>query len=335
MTLAEVHLISGGELHGPADLEVGGPVGLEEDSPGGIAFAENATYLLRAEASQAAALLLPKGLASQVKPYISVDSPRVAFFKLSEAAQLPLPLNPGVHPTAVVDPMAKVDSSAQIGAYAVVERRATIGAGARIYAFAYVGEACEVGMDCVVYPHAVLYSQVRLGARSIVHAGAVLGADGFGYANVNGSRVKVPQIGKVEVGEDCEIGALTTIDRATLGSTKIGRGTKLDNLVQVAHNVSMGEDCAIAAQSGIAGSASLGDRVLVAGQSGVADHVSIASDVVLEARSAALQHLSEPGNYIGVPAKPGSEAKRALLLVSKLPELLSRLRIVEKRLNEK
>lgn len=335
MTLGEVAELLGGELHGPADLAISGPVALDCVGPGGIAFAESPRYLSIGEQGGASALLLPANLSSTLKPYVTVADPRAAFFRLLVTAKRPLPINPGIHPTAVVDAQASVDPSAQIGAYAVIERNAKIGPGSKVFAFAYIGERCIIGDDCTIYPHAVLYQDVRLGSRVTVHAGAVLGADGFGYARDGQQRIKIPQIGSVVVEDDCEVGALTAIDRATVGETNLKRGVKIDNLVQIAHNVSIGQGSVIASQTGIAGSAKVGERVMMAGQVGIADHMTIADDVVLAARSAVLQDIDQAGEYIGTPARPSAEGKKAMLLVSKLPELFQRLRKLERRDDKK
>lgn len=231
-TLGGLADLLGGELHGPADLPIARPAPAHGEDPQGIAFCESDDYIAKAEASGVGAILVPRG-ATTHKPSIAVDSPRAAFGMLLAMAARPLPLNAGVHATAVVSAEAQVHETAAIGPYAVVERGARIGAGVRIYPFAYIGEDCDVGDQATIYPHAVLYQDVEIGARTIIHAGAILGADGFGFVWDGRRRVKVPQVGRVEIGADCEIGAGTTIDRATAGATRIGRGTKLDNLVQI------------------------------------------------------------------------------------------------------
>lgn len=333
MTLGLVAGFFGAELHGPADLEISGPVDVDSFEPGGIAFAESEAFLAKAEASQAAALILPRHLRSEVKPYIVVDNPRICFRALLEREDRSLPLPRIVHPTAVISTSAKVDPTASIGAYVVIEGGAVVGAGCRVYPFTYVGEECVLEERCTLYPHVVLHKKVRLGAGTTVHAGAVLGADGFGYTWDGSRHVKEPHIGRIDIGQEAEIGALTAIDRAKMGVTRIGSGTKIDNLVQVAHNVQIGENCAIAAQVGIAGSARIGDGVLMAGQSGVADHTDVASGAVIGARAAVLQDVEEPGLHLGTPARPARESKRAMLLLTKLPELLERIRKLEKRLD--
>jgi UDP-3-O-[3-hydroxymyristoyl] glucosamine N-acyltransferase len=333
-TLGQLAALLGGELHGPHELVIEQAVDSEFGGERGITFAESAEYLLQAEESGVAAVLVPFSLRETSLPSIALESPRTAFFHLLSLARRELPLRPGVHPSAIVDPEAHVHPGASIGPYAVVERGARIGAACRVFAFCYVGENCSLGEGTILYPHAVLYQDVSLGERTIVHAGCVLGADGFGYFWDGSRRVKIPQVGRVEIGADVEMGALSSVDRATAGVTRIGRGTKLDNLVQIGHNTRIGEDGAIAAQTGIGGSSRLGDRVVMAGQCASADHVRITDDVTFGGRSAAGQDVKEPGVYLGAPARPIREASRAMLLATKLPDLFSRLRSLEKKLKD-
>ncbi len=334
LTLGEIAALVNGELHGPANLSISGPGSIENSKTDTIVFAVSEDYLAQAEGCAAAALLLPRNLSSSKKPFVCVDEPKLAFMELLQNAVRPLPLNHGIHATAVVDSGATVSSHAQVGAYAVIERGARVGAGCRIYPFAYIGEDCQIGDNCTIYPHAVLYQKVQLGENTIVHAGAVLGADGFGFVWTGQKQMKVPQVGDVIVGDHCEIGALTAVDRAMVGETTVGNDAKIDNLVQIGHNTSIGEHTVIAAQAGISGSVQIGDRVMIAGQTGIADHIRIASDVVLGARTAALQNIDEPGEYIGTPAQPIAIGKRAMLLITKLPELFSRVRKLEKNSGE-
>jgi UDP-3-O-[3-hydroxymyristoyl] glucosamine N-acyltransferase len=328
-TLGEIAAMVGGELKGPADLRITRVVPAGYDDPSGVTFAESEKYLAKCLSSNVGAVIVQKGHGTVDRPAIYVDSPRAAFGYLLSRFARPLPLASGVHPTAIVSPGANVDSSAAIGAYAVVESGASIGAGSRIYPFAYVGEACTLGEGCIVFPHAVLYQDVVMGARCVVHSGAVLGADGFGFVWDGKKQFKVPQIGGVIIGDDVEFGANTCVDRATCGETMIGRGTKLDNLVQIAHNVTVGEDTVLAAQVGVGGSTSIGDRVSIGGDSAVADHVSIGDGVVIGGRSGVFQDLDEPGEYLGLPPLPIVSAMRVMALQTRLPELFKRLKQLE------
>jgi UDP-3-O-[3-hydroxymyristoyl] glucosamine N-acyltransferase len=330
-TLGDLAALFGGDLHGPASFTVQRPAPSGSDDPTGIGFAKNDKYLATAEASNIGALFLAPGLSSK-KPSIVVKNPQACFGALLSFSHRPLPLASGIHPTAVIDETASVDPSAFVGAFSVVERGARILAKARVFAHCYVGEGCVLGEGATLFPHAVLYQDVHIGARSIVHSGAILGADGFGYVWDGKQRVKVHQIGSVEVGEDVEIGALTAVDRATAGATVLEDGVKLDNFVQVAHNVRIGEHTVIAAFGGISGSSRLGARNTLAGKVDIVDHVSTADDVTLGGRTAVATNIKEPGVYLGAPAQPALEASKSLIIATKLPELLARIRKLEKEI---
>nr|HMS56504.1 UDP-3-O-(3-hydroxymyristoyl)glucosamine N-acyltransferase [Fimbriimonadaceae bacterium] len=258
-TLSEIAALVGGRAVG-ADVEIRRPVPSDSDDSFGITFAENEQYLTKANATSVGAVLICPSLSTE-KPHIVVDSPRAAFGRLLAEMVRPLPYAPGIHPMAAVSPEAQVDPTASVGPFAVIERGVKVSAKARVYAHAYVGDGCTIGEGAVIFPHAVLVQDVHVGARSVIHSGVVLGADGFGFGWDGKTRVKVPQIGGVHIGDDVEIGANSTVDRATAGETRIGNGTKLDNLVQVAPNVRIGEHGVIASQTGISGSTTIGDRI--------------------------------------------------------------------------
>jgi UDP-3-O-[3-hydroxymyristoyl] glucosamine N-acyltransferase len=245
----------------------------------------------------------------------------------------PRPERPaGVHPTAVVEEGCEIDPSAYVGPYAVLGAGSRLGAGAQVHAHAVVGRGCTLGEGAVLHPHCVLYDGSEVGARSVLHAGVVLGADGFGYATSGGSHHKVPQTGRAVVGADVEIGANSTIDRATLGETSIGDGSKIDNLVQVGHNVRVGRHCILCGQAGIAGSARLGDYVVLAGQSGVAGHIEVGDGAQVAAKSAALASVPAGTQVAGIPALELRRWRRQAALLARLEEWVRRLRAVERRL---
>ncbi len=327
-TLEEIASYVGGVCDGPPALCIERPASADSGDGRGIAFAESAEYLEAARSSGVGAVIAPSDAPESGVPCVRVADPRRAFGILLSLAQRPLPLDSGVHATAQVDPLASVHATASIGAYSVVERGASILGGARVYPFCYVGEDCSVGEGCVLYPHVVLE------AGAVVHSGAILGADGFGYAWDGAERVKIPQVGGVQVGKNAEIGANTAVDRATFGTTEVGEGTKIDNLVQIAHNVTIGKHGAIAAKSGVAGSTKLGDRVVLGGDVGIRDHVRIGDDVALGARSGVEADILEPGEYFGVPARPKREALRTMLTLTRLPELAQRIRELERRIQK-
>jgi UDP-3-O-[3-hydroxymyristoyl] glucosamine N-acyltransferase len=329
-TLGELAALFGGELVGPADLRVTKAIAADGSHPEGLTFAESDEYLRRAAAGGAAALLAPRGAAPVGKPTIFVDNPRATYGRFLAMTARPLPLAPGVHPTAVVSPDATVAASAQIGPYAVIEAGAVVGERCRIYPFSYVGENCRLGEGTVLYPHSVLYQDVAIGARGIIHSGAVIGADGFGFAWDGTRQVKIPQVGGVVIGDDVEVGAITAVDRATAGETKIGDDTKLDNLVQIGHNTQIGSHTVIASLTGISGSTRIGDRVTIAGQVATNDHITICDDVILGGRTGVTNDIKEPGTYFGLPARPLGEAMRTLMLTTKLQDLFRRVKDLER-----
>jgi UDP-3-O-[3-hydroxymyristoyl] glucosamine N-acyltransferase len=240
------------------------------------------------------------------------------------------PVTPGVHPSAIVAAEARVDATAAVGPLAVVERGARIDAGVRVGAQCYIGTGVEIGEGSTLGPRVTLLTGVRLGRRVLVHAGAVLGADGFGFAFDGARHRKIPQVGGVVIEDDVEIGANTTIDRATLGDTIIRRGTKIDNLVQIGHNAEVGEHSILIAQVGVSGSSRLGRGVVLAGQVGVADHVTIGDGAMVAAQGGVPSSLEAGGRYLGTPARPILEAKRILAAESRLPQLLQRVRALER-----
>jgi UDP-3-O-[3-hydroxymyristoyl] glucosamine N-acyltransferase len=333
-SLAEIAKILGGELFGPADLLITGPGNADSDDPHALVFAESEGYLKKLAGLRIGAVLTKPEFEGVETPSIRVPKPRESYALFLELCRRELPLEAGVHERAVVSAEASVDPDAMVGAFAVVERGATVEKGARIYPFAYVGEDCKVGEDAVIYPHAVLYRDVQVGARSVIHAGAVLGSDGFGYT-WNGSRhVKIPQVGSTIIASDVEIGACTTIDRAMIGETRIGDGTKIDNQVQVGHNSHIGRHTVIASLAGISGSTIIGDRCTLAGQTATVDHIKIGDDVILTGRAAASKDLLTPGAYRGAPATPYAEELRLEAAYRRLPDLLKKVRDLERRLKE-
>lgn len=330
LTLSEIAEIVGGELHGPADLVIERPVPAGYSDPRGITFAESQEYLATVEATEVGAVIIRDDCEGSTRPHIRHRNPREAFGRILAIAWRDLPLDEGVHPTAIVSPEATVGRGAFVGPYVVIERGAVIEEGAKVYAFCYIGENCHVGKGAKLYPRATLYRDASIGERTIVHSCAVVGADGFGFFWDGSKRRKVPQSGGVIIGDDCEIGALTAVDRATAGETRIREGTKLDNLVQVGHNVEIGEHSVIAGQCGIGGSTTVGPRTVMGGQAGVGDHVKIAADVKLGARAGVRQDIRQAGQYLGTPAREWRDELRIWLLQAKLPELMNRIKNLER-----
>ena len=311
----------GGELHGNGDVEVLGVAPASEAGEGSVTFADAPAHLEQALASRASVVLAgldaPRGLPTG-KTLIRVKQPRAAFAKAVALFHPPEVPPPGIHPTAIVASSVTIGAGVHVGAYAVIKDGATIGARSVIDAGVVVGAGAAVGEECVLHPRVVLYPRVVLGHRVIVHAGSVIGSDGFGYVQEAGRHVKVPQVGTVVVGDDVEIGANTTIDRATLGTTRIGRGTKIDNLVQVAHNNVVGEHCILAAQVGLAGSVTLGRYVLLGGQVGVGDHVTVGEKSMVGGQGGVIGDVPAGSVLWGTPAQPRREYLRQMAALKRL-----------------
>lgn len=322
----------GCRLEGDGGIEVIGVRALEEAGPADLTFVTDARRIAQLQASRAGAVILPESVSALDRPALRTSNPYLALARALAAFHPADRLVPGIHATAVVAADARVDAGASIGPFCVISSGAEIGAGTLMDAQVFVGANVGIGRDCRVFPQVTLRERTQLGDRVTVHAGAVIGADGFGYAREGARYVKIPQVGRVILEDDVEIGANVTIDRATLGATRIGRGTKIDNLVQIAHNVQVGEDTVIVAQVGISGSSQIGRRVTLAGQVGVVDHVRIGDNVVVGAQSGVTKDIPEGAIVLGSPAVPHLEFKRLLAATARLPQLGKTLRALEERL---
>lgn len=300
----------GAEHHGPAQT-IRGVAPLEDAGPGELAYAEGAP--------QGEAGVLLCRTAAPDRATIVVEDPKLAFIQVLEA-WFPERHTRGIHPSAQV--LGTLGRGVSIGASSVIERGAVIGDGVVIYPGVYVGRDCEVGAYTVLFPRVVLYPGTRVGRHCRLHAGVVLGADGFSYHPSAGGLVKVPQVGRVVVEDEVEIGANTCIDRAFLRETRIGRGSKLDNLVQVGHNTRLGESCLLAAQAGLSGSVELGNGVVLGGQAGVADHLRVGDGARIGAQSGVMREVPAGQSVFGSPARPLREALRIIAALPKLPGLL-------------
>ncbi|HEU5188837.1 MAG TPA: UDP-3-O-(3-hydroxymyristoyl)glucosamine N-acyltransferase [Methylomirabilota bacterium] len=333
-TLGELAETLNARLEGEPSRRVRAVATLEAAGPDDISFVLGPRYVKAAAATRAGALVAPEGLAGLPGAVLRVAAPQAALIALLRLFHPDPPLEPGTHRLALVADGARVDASAAVGPFAVVERGARIGRGTRVGALCFVGEDAVVGDDVLLHPRVVVRSGVRIGNRVIVHPGAVLGADGFGYAFDGQGHRKIPQVGGVRIEDDVEIGANTTVDRATLGETVIGRGSKLDNLVQVGHNCQIGEDVILVSQVGVSGSSKVGHRAVLAGQVGIADHVEVGEGAVLTAKSGVPNDIPAGEVWSGIPARPTGEAKRIWAAENRLPELLRRVRDLEKRLTD-
>ena len=331
-TLREIADWVDGVALGDDSLVIDGITGIDEAGPSDLTFAVP-PHLERALLSKAAAVIVPIAVESYAKPAIRVANPRLAFTRLL-ALFNPLPqVERGVNPTAVVGKNVRLAEGVAIMAQVFIGDDVSIDAGTVVYPQSYVGEGSIIGRDCLIHPRVTLRERTVLGNRVIVQSGAVLGGDGFGYITVDGEHLKVPQVGNVVIEDDVEIGSNTAIDRATTGSTVVKRGTKIDNLVHLAHNDIIGEHCFIVAQTGISGSVTVGDHVTLAGQTGTAGHINIGANSVFIGRAGITKDT--PANYFGAgtPARPHQEWLREQVALHKLPDALKRLRELEKRLN--
>ncbi|MDR2462943.1 MAG: UDP-3-O-(3-hydroxymyristoyl)glucosamine N-acyltransferase [Verrucomicrobiales bacterium] len=333
--LGEIAMLVGGELAGDPNLAISGINDLARATAGQISFLGNSRYAQAAKNSNAGAILVPADSdLSLPAAQIRVKNPSAAFAMVFTLfAPDPIQWETGVHPAACVSPSAKLGADVHIGPGAVIEADADIGDGAHIGAHGYVGHETVIGSGTFLYPNVTIRERSVIGRRVIIHSGAVIGADGFGYEFHNGRHVKVPQLGYVQIDDDVEIGANTTIDRGRFDKTWIQEGCKIDNLVMIAHNVVVGAHSIIVAQCGISGSTTIGKYVTIAGQSAVVGHIKVADQVTVTGWTAVTKDIPKSGVYRGAPAKPMKESMRIEALTMKLPELYERLQALEKKLS--
>lgn len=326
-----------GRLVGDGSTIVTGVASLDSARPGSLVYVDSPKHLAKAEASAAACLLLGESVSAKGKTAIQVRHPKRAFAKAVSWFVPPPKFPAGVHPSAIVSAEAKIEADVSIGPLAVIERGARIGRGTRIGAACYVGDDVRIGEECVLHANVTLYARVGLGSRVVVHSGTVIGSDGFGYVLDEGRYWKFPQIGDVVIGDDVEIGSNVSIDRGALDSTIIGRGTKIDNLVQVGHNVRIGEDCVIAAQTGISGSCVIGNRVVIGGQVGFGEQVRVEDEAVLGGQAGLLpgKRIRRGQTVWGTPARPLAEFKRLYAHFGRLDEMAAALAEIKKQLEGK
>jgi UDP-3-O-[3-hydroxymyristoyl] glucosamine N-acyltransferase len=331
VTVRQLAELVHGTVLGDGDLAILGARPLGDAQTGDITFLENDKHVPQLVASAASAAVVSAACPTGGKTLIQVADPLLAFIAIMQhlrgdrAPTLP----GGIHPLASIDPTARIGDEASIQPYACIGPRTVLGNRCRIYSGAVVGADCKLGDDVVLFPNVVLYDSTVLGDRVIVHANSVLGADGFGYRFQNGRHVKVPQLGHVEVGADVEIGACTTIDRGTFQATRVGVGTKIDNLVQVGHNCKIGPHNILVSQVGVAGSSTTGRYVVMAGQVGVADHVHIGDGAIIGAKAGVTKDVPAGQRTLGAPATPEREQKRILMTLERLPEMRRELRRIK------
>jgi len=333
-TLGRIAEALGATLEGDPARVIRGVAPLDSAGPEHVSFLVNARYSRAAVQSAAGAVVVGREVEGLPQALLRVESPQTALIVLLRLFHPAPPAASGIHATAVVAGSARVDPTAFVGACAVVEPEARVGARSRVGALCYVGEGAVLGDDVVLHPRVVVKDGVVIGDRVIVHAGAVLGADGFGYAFDGTEHRKIPQVGGLRIEDDVEIGANSTIDRATLGETRIRRGSKIDNLVQIGHNCDVGEDVILVSQVGVSGSCTIGSRAVLAGQVGVADHVTIGAGAVLLAKSGAPNDVPAGEIWAGMPGRPAHKTRRIWAAEALLPELVRKVRALEKRVRE-
>ena len=328
-TLKEISELIDGDLCGDGDLEITGVSGIKEAHPNEITFVANAKYRSEMEHTNASAIIIGPDIQCNGKATIRVADPYLSFVKVLEnfSWRKKRRTEFGVHETAIIGENVHVGERVSIQAHAYIGDNVEIGDDTIISPLVYIGHDTKIGSGTLIYPRVTIREEIQIGDRVIIHCGAVIGSDGFGFATVSDRHHKIPQIGSVIIEDDVEIGANTTVDRATMtnGATVIKRGTKIDNLVQIAHNVVIGEDCRLAAQVGIAGSAVLKDRITVAGQAGVVGHLTIGEDTVIFAKSGVTKNTPAGSCVSGFPARPHAQEMRVLGAWHKLPSEFSQL----------
>ncbi len=334
-TLKELADLVNGELTGDPEIVIVGISGIKEAKKGDITFLANSKYSSLMKATKASAVITSREINDSDKPLIRVDNPSIAFTKVvSLAAPNGIRHPQGIHPTAIIADRARLSPGVAIGAYTVIEDGVSVASGSVIYSGCYVGRNTCVGKNCLIYPHVAIRERVEIGERVIIHSGAVIGSDGFGFAMVRGIQKKIPQIGTVSIEDDVEIGANVTIDRARFDKTVIGKGTKVDNLVQIAHNVTTGKNCIIVAQAGISGSTVLGDGVILAGQAGVVGHIYIGDKAIVAAQAGVTKSIASGIKVSGYPAKPHEIARKVNACVQNLPNLYKKIKELESKIIE-
>jgi UDP-3-O-[3-hydroxymyristoyl] glucosamine N-acyltransferase len=332
-TLQELASVSGGELVGDPKLKITGAASLAEATSGEISFFGNRKYIGLLRKTRASAVFVPPDFSEPLTAaQVRVSDPTKAFEQVMlKFAPKPITFPPGIHPSAIVGSSVRLGEGVSVQPHAVIEDGSKIGDNTIVGAGSYIGHETTIGSACVIYPLVTIRERSRIGSRVIIHSGAVIGADGFGFEMVDGRQQKIPQLGIVQVDDDVEIGANTTVDRARFGRTWIQQGVKIDNLVQVAHNVVIGKNSVIVAQTGISGSTRVGERVMMGGQVGIAGHLEIAAETMIAAQSGVSKSL-RGGVWFGYPAVPLAEAKQQIAWIHRLGRLFARVREIEKKL---
>ncbi|MBN1825920.1 MAG: UDP-3-O-(3-hydroxymyristoyl)glucosamine N-acyltransferase [Candidatus Eisenbacteria bacterium] len=335
MKLCEIAKRIESELVGDGSIEITGVAGIREAKAGDITFFANPRYESFLRSTDASAIILNRNgvSAGEGKALLVCPNPYLAFLKVIELfAPRDYEKTTGVHPTAVIGRNVVLGSPVTVGPHVVIEDDAVVGDGTRIHPGGYIGFRARIGRNCLIYPNVSIREDTVIGDRVIIHCGAVIGSDGFGFTKNGLAHMKIPQIGRVEIQDDVEIGANTTIDRATVGTTLIKRGTKIDNLVQIAHNAVIGEDSILVAQVGVSGSTEVGNNVTLAGQAGVVGHIKIGDNVKVGAQAGVTKSIPAGTSVSGYPAREHSLSRRIYAGIQRIPDLLRKVASLERRI---
>lgn len=332
-TLKEIAQLIGGEVIGDADTRITGVCGIKEAQEGDITFLANPKYAPLLDQTRASAVITSRQVNSAPKPIIRVENPSLAFTQVISSIIPPDTARPrGIHASAIVGNKVKLGKDVALGAYVVIGDGADIADATVIYPGCFIGHETHIGKNCLIYPNVSIRERVDIGNRVVIHSGSVIGSDGFGFVNVEGMNQRIPQIGTVIIEDDVEIGANVTIDRARFDKTLISKGTKIDNLVQIAHNVVIGENSIVVAQVGISGSTKIGKNVILAGQSGVVGHIEIGDGAIVLGQAGVTRSVPANTQVSGYPARPHEIAKKVNACVQRLPKLYDRIDELEKEL---
>jgi UDP-3-O-[3-hydroxymyristoyl] glucosamine N-acyltransferase len=333
-SLEELAKLVDGTISGDPSVRLVGAADILDAGEGDVVFAETPRLLAEAQRSLASAIIVYQDAPNSGKPIIRVGNPRLAFARVLEVFSNEKRREPGIHPTCLIGEGSTIGENPSIGFNAYIGRNTAIGKNVCIYPLAFIDDNVVLGDDCVIYPFVSILDKSVIGNRVTIHSSSVVGSDGFGYTKAGSAHYKIPQIGSVVIGDDVEIGANATIDRARTGKTEIGSGSKIDNLVQIAHNVTIGENSIICAQVGIAGSSQIGANCTLAGQAGVKDHIKVGSNSVVCAQSGIIGDVDNGSILSGYPARPHKEQMRLHAAQQRLPHLLHVIRDLERRVKE-
>ena len=331
-TLSELAEYLNARLEGDGNTVIKGVAGLENGGPGHLVFAENNKNLSLAEKSGASAVILPLESPGVRKPVLRVEKPRLAFARAAELFAPDRLEGKGIHSTAVIAADVEIGSGAVIHPHVVVEEGVKIGENVKIGAGVFIGRNCVLGPETRIYPGAKVLANTEIGRSCLIQSGAVLGSEGFGFVQDENGHLRMPQLGKVLIEDEVEIGANTVIDRGALGPTVVGAGSKIDSQVIISHNVCLGKECLVVSQSGIAGSSILGNRVRLGGQVGITDHVRVGDDIMIGAKSGVSKDILETGTYFGIPAMPARKAFRIQAGLRNFDKLREQLKELEEKL---